>query len=52
MSAKYLKLLHKKGHVAEPLNSAKIKNIIEQNGIKITGFRVKGGMVYIMGKKI
>lgn len=51
LSAKYLKLLHKKGHVAKPLMSAEIKNIIERSGIKINTFKVKGGMVYVSGIK-
>jgi ubiquinone/menaquinone biosynthesis C-methylase UbiE len=51
LSAKYLNLLHKKGHVARPLNSEEIKSIIEKNGINITDFNVKGGMAYISGIK-
>jgi ubiquinone/menaquinone biosynthesis C-methylase UbiE len=51
LSAKYLNLLHKKGHVAKPLKSIEIKDIIEENGIKITEFRTKGGMTYISGIK-
>ncbi len=49
LSAKYLNFLHKKGHVANPLNSTEIRSIVEENGIKITMFKVKGGMVYISG---
>ncbi len=49
LSAKYLNFLHKKGHVANPLNSTEIRSIVEENGIKITEFIVKGGMVYISG---
>jgi len=49
LSAKYLNLLHKHGHVSNPLNSTEIIDIIEKNGIKITEFIVKGGMVYISG---
>ncbi|NOY49818.1 MAG: class I SAM-dependent methyltransferase [Chlorobi bacterium] len=51
LSAKYLNFLHKKGHVAKPLSSIEIKNIIEENGIKVSGFNVKGGMAYISGTK-
>jgi ubiquinone/menaquinone biosynthesis C-methylase UbiE len=50
-SAKYLNFLHKKGHVAKPLNSTEIKRIIEENGIVVTEFKVKGGMAYISGIK-
>jgi len=50
-SKKYLHLLYKKGHVAQVLSSSMIKTIIEENGIKITELKVKGGMVYISGIK-
>lgn len=50
-SAKYLELLYKKGHVAKPLTSTEIKKIIEENGIRITEFRTKGGMTYVTGIK-
>ena len=49
LSARYLNLLKKNGHVAKPLNSIEIKSIIEENGIKVTEFKVKGGMTYISG---
>jgi len=49
LSAKYLNFLHKKGHVAKPLHSKEIKNIIEKNGIKITELKVIGGMTYVSG---
>jgi ubiquinone/menaquinone biosynthesis C-methylase UbiE len=51
LSAKYLNFLRKKAHVAKPLNSIEIKNLIEENGIKITDLNVKGGMAYISGIK-
>ena len=50
-SGKYLNMLHKKGHVAKPLHSSEIKRIIEENGIEIFDFKVKGGMTYISGGK-
>jgi len=48
-SARYLKLLHKKGHVAKPMSSEQVKEIVGSNGIKITDFKVKGGMAYVSG---
>jgi len=51
ISRKYLNLLHKKGHVAKPLTSTKIIEIVENNGISIDEKIVKGGMIYISGKK-
>ena len=51
LSGKYLKLLHKKGQVSQPLNSLEIIEIIEKNGISITESMIKGGMIYISGKK-
>ncbi len=51
LSAKYLKLLNKKGHVAKPLNSDEICRIIDQNGLQIVERKVKGGMVYIKARK-
>jgi len=51
LSAKYLKLLYKKGHVAKPLKSTEIRNIIEKSGIKIDTFEIKGGMAYVSGIK-
>lgn len=50
-SGKYLNLLHKKGHVSQPLNSSEIIKIIEENEITITESKIKGGMIYISGKK-
>jgi len=47
-SARYLRLLQKKGHVAEPLSAAAIRNLVEQGGISITAFKV---MAYISGIK-
>ena len=51
ISGKYLNLLHKKGHVAKPLSSLEIIEIIENNGISINEKIVKGGMIYISGKE-
>lgn len=51
LSALYMKFLHKKGHVANPLNSSEIINIIEQNGFIIEYSYVKGGMIYITAIK-
>jgi len=51
ISKKYLHLLNKKGHVAKPLSSLEITEIVENNGIFIQETIVKGGMVYITGKK-
>jgi len=51
ISEKYLNLLYKKGHVAKPLTSSEIIAIVENNGISITEKIVKGGMIYITGKK-
>ena len=51
ISGKYLNLLHKKGHVAKPLTSSEIIEIVENNGISINEKVVKGGMIYISGKK-
>lgn len=50
-SAKYLNLLHKKGHVSKPLKSTEIKKIIKDNGIEILEYKIKGGMTYISGMK-
>ncbi len=50
-SARYLRLLQKKGHVAEPLSAAAIRSLVEQGGISITSFKVIGGMVYVSGVK-
>ena len=51
ISKKYLNFLHKKGHVAKPLTSSEITKIVENNGISINEKIVKGGMIYISGKK-
>ena len=51
LSAKYLNLLHKKGHVAKPLGALAIRNIVEERGVKIKTFEVKGGMAYVSGIK-
>ncbi|MEZ4908740.1 MAG: class I SAM-dependent methyltransferase [Saprospiraceae bacterium] len=51
LSAKYLNLLYKKGHVAKPLKSIEIKSAIENNKIEILEFKAKGGMTYISGIK-
>lgn len=46
-SAKYLKFLFKKGHVAKPMSSAEIAGLIENCGFKIIRSVVKGGMFYV-----
>ena len=51
ISKKYLDFLYKKGHVAKPLTSSEIIEIIENNGISITKKTIKGGMIYLSGKK-
>ena len=51
ISEKYLNLLHQKGHVAKPLSSSEIIEIVKNNGISITEKTVKGGMLYLSGKK-
>lgn len=52
ISKLFMRLLHKKGHIARPMDSETIKNTIEENGFKVTGMNVKGGMVYVSGIKI
>jgi len=51
LSARYLKLLYKKGHVARPLSSTEITGLLKASGIKINAFGVKGGMAYASGVK-
>ena len=51
LSARYLKLLHKKGHVATPLSSEELINIVNNNGFSVTKHTVKGGIVYISAYK-
>ena len=51
ISKKYLDFLYKKGHVAKPLTSLEIIEIVENNGISINEKIVKGGMIYLSGKK-
>jgi hypothetical protein len=48
ISEKYLNLLYQKGRVAKLLSSSEI---IKNNGISITQKNVKGGMLYLSGKK-
>jgi len=50
-SAKYLNFLYKKGHVAKPMNSNEIERIIKDNGFRILGKNIKGGMVYLTAIK-
>jgi hypothetical protein len=47
ISAWYLELLQKKGHVASLLHSHEILSIIEKGEFKIVKKRVRGGMLYI-----
>lgn len=51
LSAKYLNLLYKKGHVTQVLSAQQIKKIVEENGMQISELTVKGGMTYLSGKK-
>ncbi len=51
ISEKYLNFLYKKGHVAKPLKSSEIIEIVENSGISINEKTVKGGMIYLSGKK-
>ncbi len=51
ISGKYLNLLYQKGHVAKPLTSSEIIEIVENNGISINEKTVKGGMIYLAGKR-
>jgi ubiquinone/menaquinone biosynthesis C-methylase UbiE len=46
-SARYLNLLHKKGHVAQPMTSSEIVDLIEKSGFQNIKSQVKGGMIYI-----
>ncbi len=50
-SAKYLNTLHKKGHVAKPMNSNEIVSIVEDNGFRILERKTKGGMIYLTAVK-
>jgi SAM-dependent methyltransferase len=50
-SAKYLYFLHKKGHVAKPMNSTEIERIVEDNGFRILERNTKGGMIYLTAIK-
>lgn len=50
-SARYLKFLHKKGHVSTPRNSTEIVHIIGENGFTEVKNHVKGGIVYITASK-
>ena len=51
ISARYLNLLQKKGHVADPLHSSEVRSIVEENGIRITDYKITGGMIFITGVK-
>ena len=48
LSAKYLNFLHKKGHVAKPMNSTEIRRIIEDNGFRILESNTK----YVCSKSV
>ena len=50
-SARYMKLLHKKGHVSTPKHSSEVISIISENGFSKIESQVKGGMVYITASK-
>ncbi len=51
LSSSYLKMLHKKGHVAKPLYASEINTIIEKNGFNIIENQIIGGMNYVIGLK-
>ena len=51
-SARYLHLLQKKGHVANPMSSDEIGTIITKNGFQIKTKRVIGGMSYFIASKL
>jgi ubiquinone/menaquinone biosynthesis C-methylase UbiE len=50
-SARYLKFLHNKGHVARPMSSEEIIHLIENGDLIIEKSFVKGGMTYITVRK-
>ena len=50
-SARYLRLLHKKGHVSTPKHSSEVLQLVSGQGFKIVNSWVKGGMVYIQASK-
>jgi len=51
VSARYLKLLHKKGHVSTPKHSSEIVSLIQENGFSKIKSHVKGGMLYVSANK-
>jgi len=51
LSSRYLNFLHKKGHVARPMSSEKILQLITESGLTIEKSIVKGGMTYITAYK-
>ena len=51
LSDKYLNFLHRKRHVAKPLNSFEIIKIIEDNGFRVEESSIKGGMIYVIAFK-
>ncbi len=50
-SARYLRLLHKKGHVATPAGSREIIDRISREGFVVDADRVRGGMLYVEARK-
>lgn len=50
-SARYLKLLHKKGHVSMPSHSSEVIQQITEQGFTLINSHVKGGMVYVVTSK-
>lgn len=50
-SARYLKFLHKKGHVSTPKHSSEIIGLVNENGFTQVDSHVKGGIVYITASK-
>jgi len=51
ISALFLKLLHKLGHIAKPLSSKQIENFFAQSKLKIISSYRIGGMLYIIVQK-
>ncbi|HPE58536.1 MAG TPA: class I SAM-dependent methyltransferase [Bacteroidales bacterium] len=50
-SARYLNLLHKKGHVSTPKHSSEVIKLVADQGFSSVSSHVKGGMVYITASK-
>ena len=50
-SARYLNLLHQKGHVSTPMHSSEVTQLVTEQGFSEVNSHVKGGMVYITASK-